>query len=470
MGFILALFYLAVTYIGTKTIFGPLQQYHIEVILAALVFFVSIPALQRTFVQKTAQTLALGGLSIAVFMSMLIGKRYAHGALTQFEDFLPNAFAYFLVALHFRTKLRLQILVLLLVFVCLFVTANGVLELHSLGGFQPQHPDDDDELEDTGPLVQIQDPYANTYLIPQWNPDGTMVYRLKGQNFLNDPNDFGQLLVSTLPLAFIFWRPKRTAGNLLIVLPIMTLIGLGIYMTHSRGALLAVLGVVIVAFRRRIGTVPSFVLAGILFAGAMAMGATGGRGISASAGQDRTALWGEGLGLFKQNPIFGAGYNQMADLLGMTAHNSVIVCAAELGVFGLFFWSLFLYSTLRDAAAVASPTGLTDEIPLPVDESPYSYNAPAMEPLDKEEIGQMGRLIVFSLAGFLVSAMFLSRAFVMTFFLLGGMAEVVFQMALDRGMIGPRLPIGRVAAYSSVLALFLVPGMYVIVRVLNLAH
>jgi len=51
----------------------------------------------RTFVQKTVQTLALAGLAIAVAMSMLLGaKFYAHGALTAFEEFIPNAFAYFL--------------------------------------------------------------------------------------------------------------------------------------------------------------------------------------------------------------------------------------------------------------------------------------------------------------------------------------------------------------------------------------
>jgi len=50
------------------------------------------------------------------------------------------------------------------------------------------------------------------------------------------------------------------------------------------------------------------------------------------------------------------------------------------------------------------------------------------------------------------------------------MAEVVFQMALDRGMIAPRLPFGRAAYYSGILAILLVPGMYVIVRILNLGH
>ena len=117
MGFVLALFYLMTSYLGTITVFGAIAKYHVQEILAAIVFFISIPSLQRTFVQKTIQSLALGGLAIAVAMSMLVGMNYYRGAITEFGDFIPNAFAYFLVVLHCRTKLRLQILVLLLFFV-----------------------------------------------------------------------------------------------------------------------------------------------------------------------------------------------------------------------------------------------------------------------------------------------------------------------------------------------------------------
>jgi len=104
---------------------------------------------------------------------------------------------------------------------------------------------------------------------------------------------------------------------------------------------------------------------------------------------------------------------------------------------------------VRDALAVATDKGLNDAVPVPVDESPYAYAAPRLENLDKEEINQMGRLIMLSLIGFLVAAMFL---------------------ALDRGMIAPRLPFGRVTVYSGILTLVLVPGMYLLVRILNMMH
>ena len=58
----------------------------------------------------------------------------------------------------------------------------------------------------------------------------------------------------------------------------------------------------------------------------------------------------------------------------------------------------------------------------------------------------------------------------MTFFLLGGMTEVVYEMALRRGMIAPRLRLARVLLYAGVLAIALVLMMYVMVRILNVMH
>ena len=58
----------------------------------------------------------------------------------------------------------------------------------------------------------------------------------------------------------------------------------------------------------------------------------------------------------------------------------------------------------------------------------------------------------------------------MTFFLLGGMVEVVFEMALRRGMIAPRLSLSRVLLFSGVLAISLVLLMYIMLRITNLMH
>ena len=129
MGFVLSVLYFVTYYLTPATLFGPLAAAHIELILAAVVLLVSLPALTRSFILKTPQSLALIGLALAVILSVLIGMRWAGGAIQAFLGFIPNAFAYFLVCLHCNSKKKLQIVVLMMLFVCLFVIAHGYIDL-----------------------------------------------------------------------------------------------------------------------------------------------------------------------------------------------------------------------------------------------------------------------------------------------------------------------------------------------------
>jgi O-antigen ligase len=220
---------------------------------------------------------------------------------------------------------------------------------------------------------------------------------------------------------------------------------------------------VIVAGRRRIGTIPALLLAGALFFVAFANGFTGGRDISSGSG--RMVLWAMSIGLLKSHPLFGVGFGQLAEYIEHTAHNSIMVCAAETGLFGLFFWSMFLFSTLRDILTLASPEKVSEGEP---NESANELPAYATRPRDlieKPEIIRLGRLLILSFTGFLTAGFFLSRAFVLTFFLLGGIAETIYQMALQRGMVSPRLKLGRVMLYSAPLSIALVVGVYIFIRI-----
>ena len=238
-----------------------------------LVFFVSLPKLSKSFILKTPQSLALIGLAFAAFMSVLVGVRWAGGAVQALLGFIPNAFGYFLVCLHCNTKRKLQVLVLMLLFVCLFVIAKGsricceefqrVFQAYRrpwvaavLSAWNMEHP----------------------YLLVMRSDTGEEFYRLRGLGLINDPNDFGQLLVCVIPLVFIFWRAKKMLRNFCICDAACIALLFGVYLTHSRGALLALMAVAIVAARRRIGTLPALLVAGGLFAGAMALHFTGGRG------------------------------------------------------------------------------------------------------------------------------------------------------------------------------------------------
>jgi len=464
MGFVLSVFYFVTYYLTPVKIFGPLAAVRIELVLAFLIFVVSLPALAKSFLLKTPQSIAVIGLALAVFLSVLIGEHWPGGAVNAIQEFIPNAYGFFLICLHFNSKRRLQVLILMLMFLCVFVIAHGYLDLRHVvpQGAAPRpaatHASSVDRWNNEHP-----------YLLAQSDESGGWFYRLRGPGEINDPNDFGQLIVCVIPLAFIFWRPKKTLLNIaLVILPVGVLL-VGVFLTHSRGALLALMAVALMAARRRIGTLPALLLAGGLFVAASALNFTGGREISANAGADRTGLWGIGLQMLKSHPLFGVGFGNFADqcACGHTAHNSIVVCAGELGLFGLYFWSLFLLPSIRDAITIASPAKVTEGEPIPVEVGPFPNSTRKTETIDKAAVNRLGRLVLLSLTGFLVAGLFLSRAYVLTLFLLGGMAEVVFEMGLRRGMVAPRLAAKRVLMYAAVLTISLVLMMWIMIRILN---
>jgi hypothetical protein len=458
MGFILSVLYFVINYLTPPVVCGPLADARVELILAVLLLFVSLPKLAGSIVLKTPQSLAVIGLALAGSFSVLFGEGWAWGAVQALPAFIPTALAYFLVCLHCNSKKKLQVIVLMLFFICLFVIAHGYIDiLHGV----------------SGSLSPSQWNREHPYLLEMHNDIGEPIYRIRGQGMINDPNDLGQLIVCLIPLMFIFWQRKRPGRNIVIVmLPVCVLL-FGMFLTHSRGALLALVALTVVAARRRIGILPALLIASVVFFAATALHFTGGRDISAESGSDRTALWGTGLQMLKSHPLFGVGLNGFLDNCdgcGLTAHNTVVICAAELGFVGLYFWSLFLFSSVRDALAVASPAQVTDAEPILAEEVRLPQATGTMEAIDKTEAHRLGSLMVMSLTGFLVAGWFLSRAFVMTWFMLGGVAEVIFELARERGMIAPRLRLARVLPYAGGLTISLVLLMYVMLRTANLMH
>ncbi len=461
MGFALSILYFITYYLAPPTVFGPLAAYNVELIIAALAIVVSLPVLPRSFILKTPQSLALAGLAVAVFLSILV-TGWVGGAFKAFQQFIPDAFAYFLVCLHCNTRKKLLILVLLLLSVSLFVIIEGNLELIHITSPQESETVPGD-ITDT---VTLNTPVWNAghpYLLAQQTSSREWIYRIRGLDQINDPNDFGQLLVCVIPLVFIFWRPKKLIRNTLVVLLPACGLLYGTFLTHSRGALFSLVAMVIVAGRRRIGTIPALLLAGALFIVAFAYGFTGGRDISSGSG--RMVLWAMSIGLLKSHPLFGVGFGELAEYIEHTAHNSIMVCAAETGLFGLFFWSMFLFSTLRDTLTLASPEKVSEGEPNASANELSQYAARSRDLIEKPEIIRLGRLLILSFTGFLTAGFFLSRAFVLTLFLLGGIAEVIYQWALQRGMVSPRLKLGRLMLYSAPLSIALVVGVYIFIRI-----
>ena len=464
MAIALTLLYILTAYLSPSVLFGPLAEYHLEIIIAAGALLSSLPNLQGSRMLQVP-TLAIGGISFAVFVSLLLSG-WMGAAPRGLYSFFPCIFVYFLVLLNCKTVFHLRLIVLVLLMVCAFVIANGLLGIHANLAESP-------------------------YLYDQVNGDGSHTPRLRGLSFINDPNDLSQVLVSLVPLMFFFYRKGRSALNLLFVAAPVLLLVVGLYLAHSRGAALALAAVILLAVRRRIGTVPALVISGTLFAGTSALSWSGGRETSVEAGSDRLDAWATGLQLIRAHPLFGVGYERFSEYYYITAHNTVVVCAAELGIVGFFFWVLFTFTTLRGGVELGASGA---SLPLPPDEAvgeavhfsrvqeptPEQRRAawmskgmetfePAATP-DEAEVRRLAGLMVIGLGGYLVAGWFLSRAYVMTLFLYGGMVQVLLRLARDGGFAPEGTKLLRLMRWTAAISFVLLTAVYVILRLRNVLN
>jgi O-antigen ligase len=472
MAYFFTFLFITTAYITPGVLFGPLGPYHIEIVFAVLAFLASIPSLGSSGLLRFPQTYAALGICFAAVVSIAAGGWL--GGIPQIcYSLLPVVAGFFLAAINCRKKWHIQLIVLSL-FVCsVFYIAQGVLALRS-------------------------NDLHSAYLY-----SNEAVPRVRGLGTVNDPNDFAQMMVSLIPLVFL-WRSKSRIANVILVgVPIAVLI-YGMFLTHSRGSSLALTAMIIVALRRKIGTIPAAILAGGLLAGILAAGWGAGRAVSIDTGEGRLDAWAAGLQYIKAHPLVGIGYAGFGDVYGMTAHNSVVVCAAEIGIPGFLCWVLFLFSTFRISVPLGSTEKLTEAQGQDAGRGPPVLSAselwtatralatPAAMQLDAdaaspaiaqwgranlvapiastiapEELRRIARLMTISLTGFLAAGWFLSRAFNIWLFLYCGIVCALLRAANGSGIQIERDPPSFLLRWSAGIGVLLLLIVYILLRVHN---
>jgi O-antigen ligase len=325
MGFALTLIYIVVTIISPEQFGKEWASYHVVVYLAGITALASLPSMSRhSYWKNSVQTYLLVAFIAAIALSQVV-HGWLGGVVESWRLFLPSAAVFFFIVVNVTTVRRLKIAALTAVGSCLIVTVEALC-----GYYAGYHG------ETFVLLTNISSPEDN--VIGQ-------LTRIRGAGFLSDPNDFAQILLIVLPLAFIAWRRGRAVTNLFVVLVPTALLLWTTYLTHSRGGLIALAAVALMAARKKLGTTASTALAAVFILGMLALDFTGGRGISAADGADRLEAWANGLEMFKSAPLFGIGFNGFTDLYEITAHNSFVLCLAELGLLGSTLWVALLVTT-----------------------------------------------------------------------------------------------------------------------------
>jgi O-antigen ligase len=325
MGFALTILYIIVTIISPEQFGKEWASYHALTYLAGITVLASLPTLAAyKYWRSSVQTFLLLGLVGAIALSE-VANGWLGGVLESLRAFLPSAAVFFFIVVNVTTIRRLKLVTLAAVASCLVVTVEALCGYYA--GFH-------------GEMFVLQ----TNIFSPQDEVIGQLT-RIRGAGFLSDPNDLAQILLIALPLVFIAWRRGRVVANFFVVLVPVALLLWTTYLTHSRGGLIALAAVALVLARKKLGTPASMALAGIFLFGMLALDFTGGRGISAADGADRLEAWASGLEMFKSAPFFGIGFNGFTDLYEITAHNSFVLCLAELGILGSTLWMALLVTT-----------------------------------------------------------------------------------------------------------------------------
>lgn len=198
--------------------------------------------------------------------------------------------------------------------------------------------------------------------------------RVRWRGQLDDPNELSVFIGAVIPLLFALAFPvagsavKRGAGTqALLTLTALLILAAGLYaviLTQSRGGQLVVATVLTVYFVSRIGK--KGVLLALLFALPVVL--LGGRGDAEAdeSSRERLELLYEGVSLVIAHPLRGIGVDQFPDQvqspLHLTAHNSYLLAAAEVGFPGFFLWSGIVWASLKIPISALKRASLSVEL------------------------------------------------------------------------------------------------------------
>jgi O-antigen ligase len=176
--------------------------------------------------------------------------------------------------------------------------------------------------------------------------------RVRYRGILADPNELSLAIGAGLSFAFaLHASSKRKLRHILLA----AATGLATYcviQTQSRGGVLVLLAIFGTYFVRRYGA-KGFLLAAVFGAPALLLGGRSGEEADSSALERIGALY-QGMDFVKEHPFMGLGVAQFTENYFITAHNSYVLSAAELGFPGMVIWTSLVYVSIKIAYLVGT--------------------------------------------------------------------------------------------------------------------
>lgn len=289
--------------------------------------------------------------------------------------------------------------------------------------------------------------------------------RIQYVGIFNDPNDLGLLFVMCLPMAvYLSTRGGLMGLRRLFWLAVAGTLLYGVYLTNSRGTMLALLAIVgLYVWRKR-----GLLVAGILGGGALAaMLALPSRlqdvDVSEESAFGRVDSWYEGMQMFTSHPIFGVGAGNYTDYNELTAHNSFMLVLAETGFIGFTIWLAFIgyCSWMLLAILRADPNAPLQELDDDVDDEEALA---ILDDWDRDRA--MAFALAMSWCGFFVAVFFLSRSYAIVLYLLAAMVIAHYEAMRRRYGCLPRFALMNHVLLWPAICVAAIAVLFVVIKIL----
>ncbi len=386
MAFFFLLLYIIIIYIRPAEWISAFYRWQLMDITAVLAIITLILGLSisRQKLVKAPQNIFILGFLGALILSHL-SHTYFGGAWEAFLDFSKKVILYFMIVNIVTSERKLKIFIGLLIILTTIIAIQGI-SMHNTGiGWAGQLPDRDG--------------------------------RIKWIGIFRDANDLALAFVMIVPfLLSLIFKPSRFVLKL-AALPVLAVLLYAIYLTNSRGGLLALMLIMFLYFAiyfrkiwpRVIGTIVGIGVASLVFIyGPSRLAMLDAQEESAF---NRVASWYEGLQMLKSNPIFGVGKGMFTEDYRLVAHNSFIHTAAESGLFGYFFWIGLFYLSIKSLLHIQSLNTSSKEM---------------------QDLKTLAHALIISFAGLLAAMFFLSRSYIELPYLLIGLSGALYHVTSQK--------------------------------------
>ena len=423
--------YLAMLYIRPHEYVPALAGVPILPALLVIAFAFWLARQPKSF--EASQHRLMPVLMLLMAWSVLLSG-WVGGAVVALTDFAPVVLLFYMVSTSIDNLAKLRVLFLLL------TIASCVMALHGI-----------DQVGD-----ELGTGWTGAVMI-----EGRITYL----GFLNDPNDLAMSMLMTLPMCLHLAQRSRSFLLRWCFRAAAFLILYGVYLTNSRGAILGIGAMLFVYSTRRYGVWRSVVIVPLMAAPMILLAPSRIGEISADedSAAGRVEAWYEGFQMIRAHPLFGVGKDQFTDHHHLTAHNSYVLTASELGLVGYFVWLsniiltvLMLLAMIRAVApkAVAGPvvgpedsppgTGASDpetfgSITTSSPTRASSADGASAAPGSADDTGASGsdswsdcqtaaRTLFYGMVAALVCSFFLSRSYVVILYLQIALVVAVYQL------------------------------------------